>query len=262
MKTSKQDIQQTISELHKRFFHNQEEQPTEISYQHELNNPYFKLIPEAFHVYNLVQKKLLYVSSNHKDVIGWSAEEILGREGNFLPSLVHPDHFKIHSNQILLTMFRQMSLHCLTHNVADIKFTVTLKYRKPDGEYSWIMNSTIVHDTKARIIPATIIVFLNNINHFKQDEAITFTTLKKNKEGKFEVVKAQRFYNFNKKESLTKKELSVLHLLKNNNSTEDIAQKLYLSKRTIYNHRNNLLKKMRVNNVHQLIALAETNGLM
>ncbi|MCX6182738.1 MAG: LuxR C-terminal-related transcriptional regulator [Bacteroidetes bacterium] len=262
MKSSNQDIQNTIDNLYHRFFKNNGNDYKDVLYQEELHNPYFKLIPEAFHVFNLITKKLEYVSPNYKHVMGWSAEEMMAGGPGFMLTTIHPNHAKLYNDQILLSMFRQFSAHCLSNDPSAIKFSLTVKCRRSNGDYDWILNTIIVHKSTMKVIPMTVISFLNNINHFKQDEAITFNVLKKNKEGNFRVVKTQRFYNFDNKVSLTKKELSVLYLLKTNNSTEEIATELHLSKRTVYNYRNSLLKKMQVNNVHQLIHVSQTNGLI
>ena len=255
-------INKTVGKLYDRFFSLDTKDDEKIDYEEELKNPYFKMLPEAVHVFNLITKKLVYISPNYKDVTDWTAEEMAKGGSEFMLSLIHPDHAKIYNDHILLSMFRQFSAHTISNDVSSIKFVVTMKYKNSVGEFFWMRNSIMVLKTKLKFIPVTMVSYLNNIDHFKQDEAITLTTIKKDERGNFKAVKSQRFYNFDTKVSLTKNELSVLYLLKTNNSTDEIAQELHLSKRTVYNYRNSLLKKMQVNNVHQLITVSESNGLI
>lgn len=60
---------------------------------------------------------------------------------------------------------------------------------------------------------------------------------------------------------LTKREQEVLQLIASNLTSKEIAETLFLSKRTIDHHRNNLLLKLNVKNTAALIAKAIKMGL-
>jgi len=60
---------------------------------------------------------------------------------------------------------------------------------------------------------------------------------------------------------LTKREQEVLQLIASNLTSKEIAENLFLSKRTIDHHRNNLLLKLNVKNTAALIAKAIKLGL-
>ncbi len=62
--------------------------------------------------------------------------------------------------------------------------------------------------------------------------------------------------------SLTRREKEILHLLTLDYSSKDIAEKLFLSPRTIENHRMHLLQKMDVKNSASLIKKAIELGLI
>ena len=61
---------------------------------------------------------------------------------------------------------------------------------------------------------------------------------------------------------LTLREKEILILLKQGKSTQEIAEKLFLSYLTIQTHRRNLLTKFQVKNVVELINVIYNNGLM
>lgn len=55
---------------------------------------------------------------------------------------------------------------------------------------------------------------------------------------------------------LTKREKEILQLLASNLSSQDIAKKLFISKKTVENHRSNMLEKFKVKNAASLIKKA------
>lgn len=61
---------------------------------------------------------------------------------------------------------------------------------------------------------------------------------------------------------LTKRELEIIQLICDQLTNEDISVKLHLSKRTIDNHRQNILNKLGVSNTAGLVRFAVENGLV
>lgn len=72
------------------------------------------------------------------------------------------------------------------------------------------------------------------------------------------------FYNLNKSNvlysKLTPTEIKILSLAKKGNSIEQITKKAYISKRTVFNHLNNIYSKLDVNNKQEAIYKAEQLG--
>jgi DNA-binding NarL/FixJ family response regulator len=62
--------------------------------------------------------------------------------------------------------------------------------------------------------------------------------------------------------SLSRRELEVLQLISQGLTTGEIADKLFLSKRTIETHRQNMMEKMQVKNTASLIKQAMAEGLL
>ncbi len=61
---------------------------------------------------------------------------------------------------------------------------------------------------------------------------------------------------------LSKREIEIIQLISDQLTNEEIAQKLFLSKRTIDNHRQNILNKLGMNNTAGLVRFAVENGLV
>ncbi len=61
---------------------------------------------------------------------------------------------------------------------------------------------------------------------------------------------------------LTEREKEIVRLVAQEYSSEDIAQKLFISRRTVETHRKNILRKTGVSNVVGLVRFAYENGLV
>jgi two-component system response regulator DegU len=64
-----------------------------------------------------------------------------------------------------------------------------------------------------------------------------------------------------KKESLTPREVEVLHLLTNGSTNKEIAEALFISEKTVKSHLNSIFKKLNVSRRLQAILYAITQGL-
>jgi len=65
-----------------------------------------------------------------------------------------------------------------------------------------------------------------------------------------------------KKEVLSDREIAVLKLLLNGNSTKELAKLLYISVNTVATHRRNIMKKLNVHSISQLIRYAIRAGII
>lgn len=66
----------------------------------------------------------------------------------------------------------------------------------------------------------------------------------------------------NRLDSLTEREREIIQLIAEGNSNRKIAEILFISKKTVENHRTNLMKKLDIHNVVELTQFAMRNGLI
>jgi DNA-binding NarL/FixJ family response regulator len=66
----------------------------------------------------------------------------------------------------------------------------------------------------------------------------------------------------NAKQIVTRREKEILQMIIDEFTNQEIADKLYLSLRTVENHRNNLLQKLKVKNTAGLVKVAIQEGLV
>ena len=63
-------------------------------------------------------------------------------------------------------------------------------------------------------------------------------------------------------ERLSDRELEILKLVAEGNTSADIAEKLEISKRTAETHRMNIMRKLGINSQLEIVRLAFRNGLI
>lgn len=68
--------------------------------------------------------------------------------------------------------------------------------------------------------------------------------------------------NFEKNDSLTEREIEVLRLIVNELNSREIAEKLFISERTVETHRKNLMRKTNATNTVGLVKYAYANKLI
>ena len=61
---------------------------------------------------------------------------------------------------------------------------------------------------------------------------------------------------------LTKREIEVIKLIAEENSNQEIADKLFISLRTVETHRRNIMQKLKINSVIALLKYAVQNGMI
>jgi DNA-binding NarL/FixJ family response regulator len=62
--------------------------------------------------------------------------------------------------------------------------------------------------------------------------------------------------------SLTPREIEIIQLLSDGNITKEIADKLFISEKTVDRHKTNILKKMKLKNTAQLVKVAVDQGII
>lgn len=77
-----------------------------------------------------------------------------------------------------------------------------------------------------------------------------------------EIVTNPENITLSKHETLTDREFQIMIMLASGIKKDEIAEKLYISKHTISNHRNNILKKMNVNTISELTKYAIQHGII
>lgn len=99
---------------------------------------------------------------------------------------------------------------------------------------------------------------INDGNHYYSQEVTNIVMTSHMQTGK----KTKKTPDKHLVEQLTKREIEILQLIAQEYTNVEIAEKLFISRRTVDTHRRNLLQKIGVKNSIGLIRFAYTNGLL
>jgi DNA-binding CsgD family transcriptional regulator len=230
-------------------------------YQNKNTKHLLNLGAETFLIFNHITLQFEYISPNFSQIIGVDTPDLAEKCRDGLTHLMIPEHLEIYNKEILPEMFRMYRNYAMMGKLKDIKFSFTFKIQRPDGKVIWTLHHMSIIETFMIAVPHLSVLFVSDINEFKNDEVLNFTVFKKAADGQFKPVNSKRYYGLGKKEDFGKKEMIVLHLLGSGLNTKEIANELSISPETVYNHRKSLLKKTGASNVHHLIQMASIDGL-
>ena len=117
------------------------------------------------------------------------------------------------------------------------------------GVYGYILKNTKIQE-----LEKAIILIASGKKYFSNDVGLKLLNAQTNNEY------AEGFL-LEQQQGLTEREIDVLKLIVQENTTSEIAEKLFISVHTVETHRKNLIKKVKVKNVAGLVKYALQNGI-
>lgn len=228
--------------------------------------PYIRLLPKFvygeyfWHVFSNTKPiaRILLAEGNIENIIPVKAEEIYGVEPNQFFSFFHPDDVK-QTFAFLAHMLTLLTSADETQREA-INFCIYLRVRNSKGAYNWcsmqypatffqsdgtILLSMVVYtqvNHLASQLTEPILTILDSTNQHHQ----IFSCFK-------EVNHAIVSYQYPR---LSSREQEIIAHLSKGKSSKQIADVLGISKNTVDNHRQRLLKKFKVNSSAELVLKA------
>ncbi len=189
---------------------------------------------QFFYVGDILQMKFHYVSRQCKTMLGIEPDEL--SPYHFFEA-THPDDMQRHT-------LGRAKLFKMAHDLYAAEkgtslLSVNLKLRNPQGGYSEILIQLYLYYSEIPYKSVFVIKVHTNIDGFK-----------KNKKGiHFYEGKDTTLFRYPDKEllmignPLSEREIEIVRLIEAGLSTEQIAEKLFLSPYTINTHRGNILEK-------------------
>ncbi|MBL7920143.1 MAG: response regulator transcription factor [Bacteroidia bacterium] len=117
------------------------------------------------------------------------------------------------------------------------------------GVYGYILKNTKIQE-----LEKAIILIASGKKYFSNDVGLKLLNAQTNNEYPEEFL-------LELQQGLTEREIDVLKLIVQENTTSEIAEKLFISVHTVETHRKNLIKKVKVKNVAGLVKYALQNGI-
>jgi len=203
--------------------------------------------------------KFEYISKNMFSCIGIDREELNEKGMEYLWSRMHPDDIE----RWLIAMKELMRFTLSEISEEDrVKMSYTWNYRlkHANGTYvNIIQNTTPIEfdEFKKPIIGLAHYTVIGS--HLNMDVCASAKFL--NEKNEYETL---YFNNFSQKllsSGLTNRQRDIIRLLVLNNSSKDIAEKLFISSNTVDTHRRNILKKLNISSTGELKGLIKSNAI-
>lgn len=251
-------IYNTIKNFSKNFQDEVKEELPLSSFESDIDFEFLKNFhdnaPICSLVYNTLTMTYDYFSDNIEQMMGYTSTDFKTGGLKFAMTLVHPDHAKIYSRELLPIMIKYISMYAFSNRIKDLRFTYNFKIRTKDGNYIWAMHNMSIFKVTKVHIPTQFITYITDFSAVKQDESITLCVSEKTQQYNKPVF-TKIFHPNNETLRLTKRELDILHKIAGGKTSDQIANELSLSIHTINTHRKNMLVKTGSNNITQLIQL-------
>ena len=217
--------------------------------------------PVITFVINHANSAYEFFSDNCYSVTGYTAREFIEGGVPFGMSITEKSHTLLVAEYLIPQVFKYCHMYRSTGELADLRFSYNYRIVKKNGERLWTLHLMNVLETDDQGDPLLTLVHMVDIHHIKKDEKVDFCVSKKNDAGIYEPIYLNSYPQDQHADILTTRELEILRLISQGESSKSIAQILRLSIHTIHNHRKKILKKTGVKNSSELINYGRCKGI-
>lgn len=242
---------------------NQEYEPLDTDLHHTESNPEIQLIlkhaPIVSFVLDLREQQFNYISSNTNEIFGYDSKDFTDKGLLFTNEIIHPEDL-INTWKLLKKVWGFI-IAVPSAERGHYKFSFDYRTVKPDGVVVRILEqiALLQQDSKGNI--THILGICNDITSWKRsgnqiasitssiDHSIHFFTCDDYEKGLSQTV-------------LSKRELEIVKLLAQGNSSKYIAAKLCISFHTVNTHRQHMIEKTKTKNTGELVYFAKSHFLI
>ena len=201
-------------------------------------------------VYNTISMTYDYCSPTLEDLLGYSPSDFKTGGLKFAMSLVHPDHAKIYSKELVPLMFKYMAIYAFKGQLKNLRFSYNFKIMNKEGQYIWAMHNSNVLKVNKWQVPLQFVTCITDFSEMNFDESVTLSISLKDQH--ITPLLTKRFYPHQASFQLSPKETLILQKIGEGKSSKAIAEELNLSVHTVNTHRKNMLEKTKSKNFLQL----------
>lgn len=215
-----------------------------------------------FCITNTTTRSFEYVSKNFQPCTGLDTAAMCNQGMTFWWEHMHPDEMNLWLQSLTDLMTFTMS-EVELHNRKKISYTWNYRIKMADGTYKPVLQHTtpmyfdeegkpvigLAHYSLLPVInsPLPIQAAAKMLNEKEEYETIFFRTYS-----------TQKLIS----EQITFRERDIIRLISFGHSSEDIAEKLFISTNTVNSHRRNILKKTKCKNTSELVARSIREGMI
>jgi DNA-binding CsgD family transcriptional regulator len=223
----------------------------------------FNHLPVAANIFDHKKLTYTYCNENLSSLMGYSRELFMSENGmQTVYDTFHPTHMAIY-NAYLYPKVTEVMEEAVANNedVKSYKFSSTFRAIRSNKQEFWCQVQFGVIETYPDGIPMFTLSLLNDISHIKKDNNIDFLVYKTITGEIQQTISYTSFNEDNSQLKLSKREIEILRLVKNGNTSKMIGHQLFLSENTVYTHRKNMLAKTNCKNMAELIQFASLKNI-
>ena len=223
---------------------------------HKRLNDIFHVGAYYYYVFDIKNLQFKFLSSGIKDVLGFPADEV---SVQFLMSLIHPDDQAVFLNHEAAVIDFAKSLP--NDKLPKYKMSYDYRLRTASGVYKRILQQVVSlkYDVNNNLL-YTFGVH-TDISHLKKNSESVLSFIGLEGEPSYIDVRPKEIYKPSG-ELFTPREKEILHHIIQGSQSQEIAEKLFISKHTVNTHRKNILAKTNTKNTVELAIKIVTEGLL
>jgi DNA-binding CsgD family transcriptional regulator len=192
-------------------------------------------------------------------LLGYDIESMKKGGMRFFWGNIHPDYIDLWLR--VLDDLMQFTMKEISYEDRNrISYTWNYRVKNSKGKYVNIIQNTTPLEFDSENKPIIGLAHYTVLNsNIKMDICASAKFLNKNNE-----YETKYFNNFSRKlltDGITNRERDIVRLLVLNNSSKEIAKKLFISSNTVDTHRRNILKKLNLSSTGELIGLLKEDKL-
>ena len=209
-----------------------------LNQQHPLFEVIFGNALSYFFIIDFTKMKYIYISKSIANVLGYSNDLFMRGGLDLATETIHPeDRSKLKEiHQKLFEYYYSVPIK----ERKNLKFTFNLRVKREDGKYIHLLQETIFLDISIDGHPLADFSTCTDISSHRRDNNIKLNIFKKNYNS-FDQVYEYEIHD--QVDLLTNRQIEILNLLSRGYTTNQIAQKLFLSIETVKIHRKNILAR-------------------
>ena len=214
-----------------------------------------------FVVTNTTTQKYPFVSKNFETTLGLDRTKMAEIGSSYWFSHFHPEDLPV-----WMKALEDLMIFTMTEVPVEDrdKLNYTWNYRVRDSNNNY--HNIIEHQTPTyfdELGKPIIGIAHGSVIGNGEKKPIICSIKKLNKNNEYETLYYKNYaQKLIESSSISNRELDIIRLLANNNSSKEIAEKLFISYHTVNTHRKNILKKLNLNSTVQLTHYCVSNQLL
>jgi DNA-binding CsgD family transcriptional regulator len=210
-----------------------------------------------FCITNTVDQSFEYISKNFKACTGIEKKKMMVGGMNYFWTLFHQEDIKLWL-ECLQSLMEFTMLELEAEKRSKMSYTWNYRIKKGNGDYVNIIQNTTpmqFDDAGKPVIGLAHYTVLDAAIYMDICASAKYL----NEQNEYEILFFKNMSTKNILGAATNRERDVIRLLILNLTSQEIAEKLFLSKHTIDTHRRNIMKKFNIGSTNELIMLFKQN---